>query len=64
VCLYLSTTKIWPYIGATAGGTEPNKAKEACEAIGLNLALIKTEDENKALQEMASKCFVVLTYED
>lgn len=53
-CLYVSSEKIWPYVGATSGGTDENQAERVCNAFYLDLAEIKTDEESAALQEMSS----------
>ncbi len=34
----MSTTRLWPYVGASAGGSEPNLAEMECEKFGGYLA--------------------------
>lgn len=46
--------KVWPYTGVTSGGTEENQAENVCKALYLDLAVIKTEEESFAIQEMSS----------
>ena len=57
-CIYISKYPIWAYQNGDTSNT--NHAQAACQDIGLDLAQLQTEAENKALQEFTSNscnCF-------
>jgi len=54
VCFYVSTTKIWPYTVATP---TVNNGVQKCSRMNLDLAVIKTNDEKKALWNMIRKLY-------
>ena len=54
VCFYISHTPRYPYQDATAFTNGFHAAKQSCEQIGLQLAVLETEDEFKAIVNTAN----------
>ena len=52
-CLYVSESKLWPHPGDSL--MTPSQPELVCQAMGLEVAEITSEEERMALQEMTSK---------
>ena len=55
-CLFVSTTKLWPYSSETAENAL-NQAELVCSVASLQFAEITSSEEAKALREITSKSF-------
>ena len=53
-CLFVSTTKLWPYSSETAENAL-NQAELVCSVASLQFAEITSSEEAKALREITSK---------
>ena len=53
-CLFVSTTKLWPYSSETAEDAL-NQAELVCSVASLQFAEISSSEEAKALREITSK---------
>ena len=58
-CLYVSESKLWPHPGDSL--MTPSQPELVCQAMGLEVAEITSEEERIALQEMTSR-FEILMY--
>ena len=55
-CLYVSESKLWPHPGDSL--MTPSQPELVCQAMGLEVAEITSEEERIALQEMTSRFWV------
>ena len=53
-CLFVSTTKLWPFSSDSAEGAQ-NQAELVCNSASLQFADITSQEEIKALREITSK---------
>ena len=56
-CLFISTTKLWPYSSETAENAL-NQAELVCSVASLQFADITSSEETIALKELSSNLFV------
>ena len=58
-CLFISTTKLWPYSSESAENSI-NQAELVCNSASLQFADITSQEETKALREITSRLEPIL----